>query len=247
MIFDIREFTIHDGPGLRTTVFLKGCPLRCTWCHNPEGLLAEPQLVSNPAGERTVGQSYTSDKLAELLNKQAEILRGGEGGVTFSGGEPLAQAAFVAEVIQKLEGLHVTLDTSGFGSPSDFQLLAGLSNLVLFDLKLMSPEKHRQYPGQDNGPILRNLDLLANLPAPCVIRVPLIPGVTDTDENLSAIAEAAQCLPNLLGVELLPYNRAAGGKYGSCGMQYQPGFDESESVKANLSFFEAAGLPVNVL
>jgi pyruvate formate lyase activating enzyme len=174
-------------------------------------------------------------------------LRGGEGGVTFSGGEPLAQAAFVAEVIQKLEGLHVTLDTSGFGSLSDFRLLAGLSNLVQFDLKLMNPEKHRQYTGQDNGPILRNLDLLANLPTPCVIRVPLIPGVTDTDENLSAIAEAARCLPNLLGVELLPYNRAAGGKYGSWGMKYQPGVDESESVKANLSSFEAAGLPVNML
>ena len=129
------------------------------------------QLI-RPASDM-VGQSYTSDELADLLNKQADILRGGEGGVTFSGGEPLAQAAFVAEVIQKLEGLHVTLDTSGFGSPSDFQLLAGLSNLVLFDLKLMNPEKHRQYTGQDNGPILRNLDLLANLPTPCVIRVPL--------------------------------------------------------------------------
>ena len=178
MIFDIREFTVHDGPGLRTTVFLKGCPLRCSWCHNPEGLSPEPQLVHSPVGQRMMGRCYTSTELAGLLNKQAAILRCGEGGVTFSGGEPLAQAAFVAEVIQGLDRIHVTLDTSGFGSESDFRLVAGQSDLVLFDLKLMDPTIHRQYTGQDNGPILRNLDVLATMPVPCVIRVPLVPGVT---------------------------------------------------------------------
>ena len=166
--------------------------------------------------------------------------------MTFSGGEPLAQAAFVAEVVEKLEGLHVTLDTSGFGSQSDFRLLADRSDLVLFDLKLMDPAIHRQYTGQDNGPILRNLEILATMPACCVIRVPLVPGVTDTDANLLAIAAAARRLPNLLRVDLLPYNRAAGGKYGPCGMEFQPGFDESQAVRANTAAFEAAGVSVAV-
>ena len=246
MIFDIREFTVHDGPGLRTTVFLKGCPLRCSWCHNPEGLTPEPQRIESPAGQRMAGRCLTSAELAGLLNKQGAILRSGEGGVTFSGGEPLMQAAFVAEVIQGLEEIHVTLDTSGFGSSTDFRLLAGRSDLVLFDLKLVDPALHRQYTGQDNGPILRNLDILSTMPVPCVVRVPLVPGVTDTDENLRAIARAARNLPNLLRVDLLPYNRAAGGKYQACGMEYRPGFDESQPVRTSTAVFEAAGLPVTV-
>jgi len=246
VIFDIREFTVHDGPGLRTTVFLKGCPLRCSWCHNPEGLSPEPQRVESPAGERVAGRRYRSSELAGILNKQAAILRVGEGGVTFSGGEPLMQAAFVAEVIRQLERIHVTLDTSGFGSPSGFQLLAGISDLVFFDLKLMDPAMHWQYTGQDNEPILRNLALLARMPVPCVIRVPLIPGVTDTEANLGAIAAAAGTLPNLLRVDLLPYNRAAGGKYRACGMEFRPGFDESRSSRTATAPFVAAGLPVVV-
>src|SRR5512144_760741 len=99
IVFDIREFTLHDGPGIRTTVFLKGCPLTCMWCHNPEGQSMQPQIIRSPAGERMAGQEFTSVQLAALLNQQADILNANEGGVTFSGGEPLFQAEFVAEVI----------------------------------------------------------------------------------------------------------------------------------------------------
>jgi pyruvate formate lyase activating enzyme len=246
IVFDIREGTIHDGPGLRTTVFLKGCPLRCSWCHNPEGLSREPQIIRSRAGNRTAGRRFTSSQLAELLNKQAAILRASEGGVTFSGGEPLAQAAFVADVVRKTQGLHITLDTSGFGSAADFLLLASVCNLVLFDLKVMNPTLHRRFTGQDVKPILQNLDVLATLPASCVIRVPLIPGVTDTRDNLAAIAERVRRMPNLIRVDLLPYHRTAGGKYGPCGMEYRPDFDESQPVNADTSPFEAAGLTVRV-
>jgi pyruvate formate lyase activating enzyme len=245
-IFDIREFTVHDGPGLRTTVFLKGCPLRCSWCHNPEGLSRKPQMVHGSVGDRAVGRSISSLELAELLNRQGTLLRSGEGGVTFSGGEPLAQAEFVAEVVNKLDRLQVTLDTSGFGSETDFRLLTGGAQLVLFDLKLIDPALHRRYTGQDNAPILRNLEILASLAVPCIIRVPLVPGVTDTVENLSAIAEKARGLPNLLRVELLPYNRAAGGKYRPCGMEFRPGFDEWRAVNGDTKPFEAAGVAVVV-
>jgi pyruvate formate lyase activating enzyme len=246
IVFDIREFAIHDGPGLRTSVFLKGCPLRCAWCHNPEGMSPDPQPFSTPSGTRTCGQPYTSAELASLLNRQADLLRAGEGGVTFSGGEPLSQAAFVAEVIDQLHEIHVVLDTSGFGDETSFQRLAGRVDLVYFDLKLMDSTMHRQYTGQDNRPVLRNLDHLAATATPCVIRVPLVPGVTDTDANLGAIASAAATLPNLVRVDLLPYNRAAGGKYRACAMEFHPPWDESQPVHAATGPFEAVGVPVKV-
>src|SRR5512140_760389 len=119
IVFDIREFTIHDGPGIRTTVFMKGCPLVCTWCHNPEGQSRQPQIIRSPAGERLAGREYTAEQLAGLLNQQAGILKANEGGVTFSGGEPLLQARFVAEVIDLLADTHILLDTSGYGSEQD--------------------------------------------------------------------------------------------------------------------------------
>ena len=246
LIFDIKEFAVHDGPGIRTTVFLKGCPLRCSWCHNPEGILPEPQVMHGPAGERVVGVTYTSSELADILNRQAEILRANEGGVTFSGGELLMQAAFVAEVLDRLDDIHVLLDTSGFGGEDDFRLLAGKSDLVFFDLKLIDPAVHRRYTGVDNGPILRNLRVLATLNVPFVVRVPLVPGVTDTDENLAAIAETVRGLEGMLRVDLLPYNKAAGGKYGACGVEFRPDFQETLEVNANTAIFQQAGLTVRV-
>ena len=244
IVFDIREFAIHDGPGLRTTVCMKGCPLRCSWCHNPEGISPEPQVVRSPAGARTVGQSYGSTELARLLNKQADILRKNAGGVTFSGGEPLLQAAFVAEVIEQLDRTHTALDTSGFGAENDFRMLAARVDLVLFDLKLMDPDVHHHYTGCANDAILRNFDVLTTLSVPYIVRVPLIPGVTDTEANLTAIAHYVRERPGLLHVELLPYNRAGGGKYAPLGMAYHPMFDEALPVKPEIAVFEACGVKV---
>jgi pyruvate formate lyase activating enzyme len=246
IVFDVREFTIHDGPGIRTTVFLKGCPLACTWCHNPEGLDPAPQVMRSSAGDRPVGRRYRAAELAELLARQADILASNEGGVTFSGGEPLAQADFVAEVIDLLPGVHIVLDTSGFGTRGHFVSLARRADLVYFDLKVMDPVAHRRWTGQDNAPILRNLGLLAELRRPFVARVPLVPGVTDTDDNLAAIAAAVVSQPTLVRVDLLPYNRAAGGKYAACGRAFLPGFDEDRAPNADLRPFRRAGLEVRV-
>jgi pyruvate formate lyase activating enzyme len=237
VVFDIRELTVHDGPGLRTTVFLKGCPLRCAWCHNPEGMSPAPQILRSASGERLAGRSYTSAELATLLNRQAPLLRN-NGGVTFSGGEPLLQAAFVADTIDRLDELHVTLDTSGHASEEDFRLVAGQCDLVLFDLKLMNAEAHRRWIGADNELILHNLAALADLGTAFVIRVPLVPSVTDTDENLRAIARHVKALPCRPPVELVPYNRAAGAKYAACGLEWRPAFDESAPPNANLRPFQ---------
>ena len=247
MVFDIKEFAIHDGPGIRVTIFLKGCSLRCSWCHNPEGLLPEPQIIHRSDGQRLVGTTYTSKELADIINDKAQILRDNEGGVTFSGGEPLFWAKFIAEVIDCLDDMHVLLDTSGYGSEDDFRLLADRSDLIFFDLKLINHDKHREFIGHDNSFILQNLKILGTLDIPFVVRVPLIPEVTDTDENLSEIAMAINDLPNLKHVELLPYNKLAGAKYKSAKMEFTPGFDENRKLNVNIDIFQNEGIEVIVL
>lgn len=252
LVFDIKEFTIHDGQGMRTTVFLKGCPLACQWCHNPEGQSRQPQVMRRPgalAGEgngRLAGQAYSAAALADLLNRQAAILQAGEGGVTFSGGEPLLQAAFLAGVIDRLAGLHTLLDTSGYGQEEDFLLLLERVDMVYYDLKLIDPQTHRRFTGVDNALILSNLRALSGSRVPFVIRVPLVPGVTDTDENLAATARTVAGLPGLVRVDLLPYNRAAGAKYAAAGLEFRPEYDETRPVNANRRPFEAAGVEVRV-
>lgn len=246
MVFDIKEFTLHDGPGVRTTVFMKGCPLSCSWCHNPEGQSRQPQIIRSPGGERLAGTEYTAGELAALLNRQADIFRANEGGVTFSGGEPLLQATFVGEVIDLLLGIHVLLDTSGYGSRREFRQLIEKCDLIFFDLKLMDPAAHRRYTHRSNGLILENLRALSASGKPFVVRVPLIPGVTDPDENLTAIAQLVRGLPGMLHVELLPYNRAAGSKYAGAGMEFKPDYDETQSLRFNMDLFERCDVEVHV-
>jgi pyruvate formate lyase activating enzyme len=246
VIFDIKEFSIHDGPGIRITVFMKGCPLACMWCHNPEGQSFELQQMVSPSGTRMAGEVYTPEGLADFLNRRVGILAPNEGGVTFSGGEPLAQAEFVAEVIDRLEGLHILLDTSGYGREEDLLLLLERVDLVYYDLKLVDPILHRQYTGQDNALILNNLAVLSQSSVPVVIRVPLVPGVTDTDDNLASIAEIARTLPSLVRVDLLPYNRAAGEKYEAAGKRFLPDYVETQPVNARTMLFERVGVKVMI-
>ena len=246
IIFDIKEFTIHDGPGIRTTVFLKGCPLACMWCHNPEGLSKKTQLMQSPAGTRLVGTTHSPQEIAALLNPQATILKANEGGVTFSGGEPLLQAHFIAEVIDLLDDLHVVLDTSGYGREQDFRMLLERVNLVYYDLKLVDSQVHQDYTGSPNHRILHNLQILSTSGVPFVIRVPLVPGVTDTHDNLSAIARIAHTLPGLQYVNLLPYNQAAGAKYEALGMEFHPSYDETRPVNIQTDCFDQLGIKVRV-
>lgn len=247
MVFDIKEFAVHDGSGIRLTVFMKGCPLRCAWCHNPEGMSPQPQVMHGAAGDRIAGESFTSAELAGRINELANLLKLGEGGVTFSGGEPLAQADFVAEVVDQLDSLHILLDTSGFASERDFQTVACRSHLVFFDLKLIDAKAHLNYTGVSNEPILRNLESLSRMAVPYVIRVPLIPGVTDTTKNLAGIARHIAGRQGLERVDLLPYNKAAGAKYAACGMNFSPPYDETAPVRVDTAGFESAGIKVRVL
>ena len=206
----------------------------------------QPQLIRGLAGERLAGRKYTATELAALLNEQAELLRANEGGITFSGGEPLLQADFVAEVIDLLDEVPILLDTSGYGDPQDFRRLVDRSDLIYFDLKLIDRAAHQKYTAHNNDLILNNLQILSASGKPFVIRVPLVPGVTDTDENLADIAQTVRGMPGLLWVGLLPYNQAAGSKYEYAGMEFKPDYDEARPLNINTMLFEKSGLKVCV-
>ncbi|HHU88021.1 MAG: glycyl-radical enzyme activating protein [Sphaerochaetaceae bacterium] len=281
LVFDIKEMAIFDGPGIRTTVFLKGCPLRCQWCHNPEGISPKVELMVKyaqcikcgacvaacPTGavhslcttrgecisvcplnlRRLVGESYTPQELATFLLKHRPILEKNGGGVTFSGGEPLLQSSFLLATIKHLEGLHCAVETSGFASKAKFKEVVEHLDYVLMDLKMVDSEKHRYYCGEDNRPILENLKYLKGSGKPFVIRIPVIPGVNDNDENYRETAKLLEGSLNLEKVELLPYQRTAGAKYGMVGRHYLVDFDEDAKPYFNLEEFTKRGIEASIL
>ncbi|MBQ6823753.1 MAG: glycyl-radical enzyme activating protein [Clostridia bacterium] len=245
-IFDIKEMAVHDGPGLRTTVFFKGCPLRCRWCHNPEGLSPKPQLMVKEARCRRCGACrihcahpecqpfgrclrVCPENCLELAGRQmevsalaAELLAGAAvlgdafGGFTFSGGEPLAQPQFLLALADALKPHHLCIETCGYAEPAVFQKAVEALDYIIMDLKLADPRLHKQYTGVDNRLILQNFAWLRQSGKPYTVRTPLIPGITDTPENLAAIAALIGDAP----WEKLPYNAAAGAKYQMLGMEY---------------------------
>ncbi len=247
VVFDIKEFALHDGDGVRTTVFLKGCPLRCAWCHNPEGLRRERELYLRHKGCTNcglcrrpcthpdcqslgrclhicpqnlvgiAGTEWESEALAARLLRDRELLQSSGGGVTLSGGEPLLQWEFSRELFEHLDGkLHRCIETSGYATAEVFRSVVEVCDFVIMDLKLADPAMHRKYTGVDNTRILQNAAYLQEIGKPHLFRVPLIPAITDTKENLQAIAAIAK----KSRVELLPYNVMAGAKYASVGRSY---------------------------
>lgn len=274
-IFSIEEFATFDGPGIRMTVFFKGCPLRCTWCHNPESQRAEVEYVRSPngcldcgaclrAGERDArgdlrlspasaevcprrlvrrcGEDYTVEALCERILANVEILQATGGGVTFSGGEPFAQSAFLLECLKALKGkVHTAIQTCGYTDGATFQRALELCDYVLYDLKLFDSAQHLRYCGTDNARVLENYRVLAASGKDFVTRIPLIPGVTDTVENLTALAAFIR-EQGVDYVELLPYNRMAGSKYVGLLRPFAPGFDEDRPVELHLEIFEKYGI-----
>ena len=221
MVFDIQEFAVNDGPGLRITVFLKGCPLRCRWCHNPEGLSSAPQ--ANRFTGQTVGREWTVDEvlLRILPFKDAFDLSGG--GVTFSGGEATAQPEFLVTVASALRAhhIHVNLDTCGYCPKETFASILETVDLVYYDLKCMDDAVHHAMTGVGNALVLANARALAASPVPYRIRVPLTPGVGDTAANRAATEAFVSSLARPpLGIDYLPFNELAGAKYAAYGMKY---------------------------
>jgi len=235
LLFDIAEASIHDGPGLRITVFLKGCPLRCRWCHSPEGQSPAPELLTFPGGQRLAGEVWSPRKLAEYLLDKKELLDG----VTFSGGEPLSQADFLLEVLDLTgSALPSIIDTSCHGDYQKLKTLAEKAESLHIGLKVLDNEKARHWTGQGSALILENIRRLdKECATPYCFRLPLIPNVTDSEENLTAVANLARELKSLTSVDFLPYNPASGGKYAACGRAFDPGFDENAPTLLDLETF----------
>jgi len=290
-VFNIQRFSIHDGPGIRTTVFLKGCTLRCLWCHNPESIALAPELAFFPqkcircghcfeacptgalrlvparasvaqasrlwetqagglchqdGGERRYEKTLCKmcGKCAEVCYAEAIVMEGRDvaaeevvaevlkdkpfydnsgGGATLSGGEPLLQADFCAEVLARCHasGVHTALDTAASVPWAAFEKALPHTDLVLLDLKLMDSARHREATGAGNELILDNARRLAAAARPLVVRVPIIPGCTDDAANVAAIADFVRGFPRLEYLELLPYHRFAEGKYRRLGREYR--------------------------
>ena len=236
-IFSIEEFAINDGPGIRTTVFLKGCPLRCAWCHNPEGLLPAPQVFHGMDGDRITGRIVEAGDLAAELLRNRDFFAMNGGGVTFTGGEPTMQPRFLCEVLDRLEGVHKAVETSGWCAPGVYADVLERVDLVLQDIKLTRPQDHRRWTGRDNAPILRNLETLKRSGKPFVIRIPLIPGVNDSLAEMEAMAALLRGAPALRRVELLRYHKTAGAKYPRVDLRYDPGFDTEATPAVHTEVF----------
>ena len=234
LITEIERFSVHDGPGIRTTVFLKGCPLHCVWCHNPECISFEPQMLYYPekcidcgkcdegcyAGARVLcGREMTvEDIMSEILADKPYY--GEQGGVTISGGEPLAHREFTMALIEAChrEGIHVGVESSLYRF--DEELLSSL-DLIMADLKIFDDDKHKKYVGIGNEDIKQNLRRADTLGIPMIIRTPIVPGINDTVENISATAEFLRTLKNVTAYELLPYHPLGISKATALGIEMQ--------------------------
>ena len=221
-IFNIQRFSIHDGPGIRTIVFFKGCYMRCAWCCNPESQRYEIETLVEGGKEKTVGRDVTvADIMPEILADMPYYRRSG-GGVTLSGGEVLAQADFAAELLRacKDAGLHTAIESSANAPFSDIEKLLPYLDLYLMDIKHMDSKKHREYTGAPNERILENARLVAKSGVELIIRTPVIPSFNDSAADIKAIADFARSLKTVGEYHLLPYHRLGMDKYSGLGRVY---------------------------
>ncbi len=270
IVFNIQHYSIHDGPGIRTVVFLKGCPLACCWCCNPESMDRNPELafrqtLCNGCGEcipvcpkealslnrekNTIiidrqlcsdcgacvpvcvrgaltiyGKRMSASEVVEDVAKDAPFYARSGGGVTVSGGEPCIHPSFLMAILKgcKEAGIHTAIETSGYVNNRFFNRLIKEVDLVLFDLKLMDPDRHYVATGRKNDRILNNARLLASSGSDIRFRMPLIPGINSDDKNLTALANFLHSIGHP-SIELMPYHQFGRGKYVATGKTYTMG------------------------
>lgn len=278
IIFDIEEFTIYDGPGIRTSVFFKGCPLHCEWCHNPEGLSFRPQVVRSPNGcihcmacknvcpspgncklcgkclsvcpnhlLRISGEEWDAEDLAKKLYAYKPFFDSSGGGLTFSGGEVLAQPDFLYDLLVATRGIHRAIETSGYAKSEIFEKIIAECDLVMFDMKSINDEIHKHYTRVSNMQILKNFEILKQSGKPFIVRIPLIPGVNDTLEHFNGVAERVKDAKDRGSVEILPYNTMAGAKYALLEQEYCPTFPADRKPENPFEPLKKAGIPWRIL
>ncbi len=256
VVFNIQRFSVHDGPGIRTTVFLKGCNLRCRWCHNPESIDPSPQIqyfaekcvgcgmceracpsgLTTLAGERKTalacklcggcaqycmndalkkaGEEMSPQQVMDVVLKDRDYYENSGGGLTLSGGEPLLQSEFCAELLRlaKEQGIDTAVDTAANVPYAAFEAVLPYTDKILLDLKIMNDCLHREYTGVSNGLILENARRLFEEDVDVYIRIPVIGGVNDSAENARAAAEFLSGASNVREIKLLAYHNMAEDK-----------------------------------
>jgi len=252
LVFNIQRFSIHDGPGIRTTVFFSGCPLRCKWCHNPEGqrFPGESILTADKYID-TAGSTRSVDLLVRELEKDRIFFEESGGGVTISGGEPLAQdMEYITHLIRELKrkGISVAVDTCGEVLYEAFYNILPWVDLFLFDIKLLPEDMHISLTGHSNRRILTNLSRLNRDGAVIALRLPLLSGINDTVEDMKSIAEwlsSEKLMP--LHISLLPYHAYARGKYDDMSLEYpEYSAPDQEQLTALADFWEQSGYSVGI-
>lgn len=259
-IFDIKRFAVHDGPGIRTTVFFKGCPLDCWWCHNPESRKSEPEEVryKRKLGEKEIEYKRTYGNSIEINDLMKEIVKDkifheeSKGGVTFSGGEPLSQSEALLELLKqcKRHGIHTAVDTCGYSQWSNFEKIIPFTDLFLFDLKLIDVGKHEEFTGVKNDLIISNLVRLLHEHENVELRIPVIPGVNDSKNEIERYIQfLLKKLKRAPKIHLLPYHNIADNKYQKLNMENRME-KLKNSIGENIEFFklelESAGFNIGI-
>lgn len=221
-IFDIQRFSVHDGPGIRTIVFLKGCMLRCRWCCNPESQEFTIQSMVTDGKTKTVGRDVTAGEVIEEVKKDRIYYRRSGGGMTLSGGECFFQPDFMYALLRsaKEEGINTAIESTSCTKFETIERALPYIDYYLMDIKHTDSRKHKEYTGVSNELILENARRIAESGQNLTIRVPVIPGFNDTESEISSIAEFAAGLKGVTELHLLPYHRLGLDKYKGLGRDY---------------------------
>ena len=239
-IFDVQRYSIHDGPGIRTILFLNGCILRCRWCCNPESQEFAIQKMIVQGEEKIIGRDVTVEEMLQVVEKDRAYYYRSGGGMTLSGGECLCQPEFARDLLRgaKERGIHTAIESMAGMPWENIQMVLPYLDLYLMDIKHTNPEKHKAFTGRSNERMLENARKTAlSGMTRLVIRVPVIPGFNDTVEEIQGIARFAATLPGVDKIHLLPYHRLGQDKYTGLGREYlldgvlPPSADHMETLK----------------
>ena len=247
MVVQLQHFSLHDGDGIRTTLFLAGCPLRCRWCANPESWEQTP--LKDPGTGKSLRRWMTLEEIMAEVHRQVIFYRASGGGITYSGGEPTVQLDFLCSLVDAMShwGIHQAMETCGYFDWEKTVVVLEKMDSIFVDLKVMDSLTHRELTGVDNLPILDNIRTMARLNIPLIIRIPLIPGINNSMENLAASADFVASLGTGSCIELLPYHALGLEKWRRMALHVQKNeyrVPSADEMRRAAEIIEKAGVSV---